>query len=74
MQMQTPRISDSQYDSNQGSDMNVFLKDMITQMRTDYIESSEDEMQEADPSEEQEYDEEYSEEQQQYELGSENTE
>jgi hypothetical protein len=54
--------------------MNVFLKDMITQMRTDYIESSEDEMQEADPSEEQEYDEEYSEEQQQYELGSENTE
>ena len=57
--IQTPRLTESAYDSGGSAEMESFIRGMVTQMRTDYIETSEDEdqvLEEADP--EQEYDEE----------------
>ena len=63
--METPRISD--YDSNKGSEMKSFLKDMVTQMRTEYIETSDDEVVEENAEEDEEYgqEQEYDQEQEQ---------
>ena len=57
--IQTPRLTDSAYDSGGSAEMESFIRGMVTQLRTDYIETSEDDdqvLEEADP--EQEYDEE----------------
>ena len=40
--IQTPRLTDSNYDSAGSAEMESFIKGMITQMRTDYIETSDD--------------------------------